>query len=148
MALHEIVYVSLACEEMTTKQLQAILQASRVHNGQAGISGMLIYFEREFGQLLEGEADEVAALYGRIACDRRHQQVYKMWDEPITQRSFPGWSMAFVDQALIEAVPGTAAPSWLADGLRTSVKDSSTGKKLLTNLRDEFLERDNRRSKN
>ena len=148
MALHEIVYVSLACEEMSTAQLQAILQTSRVHNGQAGITGMLIYFEREFVQLLEGEADEVTALYDRIAEDRRHQQVYKLWDEPISERSFAGWSMAFLDQALIEAVPGTALPSWLGEGLRTAVKDSSTGKKMLTRLRDEFLERDNRRSKN
>ncbi len=147
MALHEIVYVSLACEEMTTEQLQTLLQVCRAHNELAGVSGVLIYYEREFLQLLEGEANEVKALFDRIAGDHWHQQVYKLWDEPITQRSYPDWSMAFVDQALIEAVPGAVSPAWLVQGLRASMKDASNGKKLLLNLRNEFLERDSHRSK-
>ncbi len=146
MALHEIVYVSLACEDMTAEQLQVLLRVCRAHNELAGISGVLIYCEREFLQLLEGEASEVKALFDRIADDRQHQQIYKLWDEPISKRSYGDWSMAFVDPALIEAVPQAVSPAWLGQGLRASMKDASTGKKLLLKLRDELLERDSHRS--
>lgn len=49
--------------------------------------------------------------------------------------------MAFIDQKLIEAMPHEVHPSWFSRGLANSVKDSA-GKKLLINLRAEFLQRD------
>ena len=138
MALHEIVYVSLASEEMTSQELEALLIWCRLQNEKSQVTGVLIYHQREFLQLLEGEADVVTALFEKIEFDQRHQQVYKIWDGPISERSYPRWSMAFVDHALIEAVPQAVYPSWFSQGLARSVKDS-TGRKLLLRLRDEFL---------
>lgn len=140
MALHEIVYVSLACEDLTPAQLDKLLTNCRASNDRSGVTGVLVYRQREFLQLLEGEADHVLALYQRIEDDQRHQQVYKLWDGPITERSFASWSMAFVDQALIETMPQAVHPSWIGQGLPKSVKDS-TGKKFLLNVRDELLQR-------
>lgn len=139
MALHEIVYVSIAPEGMTSQQLQALLTYCRGQNEKSAITGMLIYHQREFLQLLEGEAEVVTALFERIEFDGRHQQVYKLWDGPISERSCARWSMALIDQALIDTTPQAQHPSWLHQGLARSVKDS-TGKKLLLRLRDEFLQ--------
>jgi len=63
MALHEIVYVSLASEEMTTQQLDALLTCCRLRNEKSQVTGVLVYHQREFLQLLEGEADAVNALF-------------------------------------------------------------------------------------
>ena len=139
MALHEIVYVSLASEEMTTQQLDALLAQSRLQNAKSDVTGVLVYHQREFLQLLEGEAEAVNALFEQIEVDQRHQQVYKLWDGPISERSYTRWSMAFADQALIETLPQTVQASWFSQGLAHSVKDS-TGKKLLLHLRDRFLQ--------
>lgn len=141
MPLHEIVYVSLASDEMGSEKLDKLLSHCRTHNEKSGVTGVLVYYQREFLQLLEGEATDVLALYERIEGDLRHQQIYKLWDGPIDERSYGKWTMAFIDQKLIEAMPHAVHPSWLSRGLANSVKDS-TGKKLLINLRDEFLQRD------
>ena len=141
MALHEIVYVSLACEDLTPAQLDKLLANSRASNEKAGLTGVLVYHRREFLQLLEGEADEVLGLYRRIEDDRRHQQIYKLWDGPIAERNFASWSMAFVTQALIDAMPQAVHPSRIDQGLATTAKNS-TGKKFLLNVRDELLQRE------
>jgi len=145
MALYEIVYVSLACEELTSAQLDKLLANCRASNEKSGVTGVLVYHHREFLQLLEGEADEVLGLYSRIEDDQRHQQIYKLWDGPIAERSFASWSMAFVNQALIEAMPQAVHPSRIGQGLANTVKDS-TGKKFLLNVRDELLRRESERA--
>jgi hypothetical protein len=145
MAFHEIVYVSLACEDMTPAQLDKLLANCRAWNEKSGVTGVLVYHQREFLQMLEGEADEVLGLYRRIEDDQRHQQIYKLWDGPIAERSFANWSMAFVDQALIEAMPQAAHPLRIGQGLANTAKDS-TGKKFLLNVRDELLRRESERA--
>jgi len=145
MALHEIVYVSLACEDMTPVQLDKLLAKCRAWNEKSGVTGVLVYRQREFLQLLEGEADEVLGLYSRIEDDQRHQQIHKLWDGPIAERSFGNWSMAFVDQALITAMPHAVHPSRIDQGLANTVKDS-TGKKFLLNVRDELVRRESERA--
>jgi hypothetical protein len=141
MALHEIVYISLACEEMNAEQLGALLRECRKHNERFGITGVLVHVDREFLQLIEGEEDDVRVLFGRIASDRRHQQIHKLWDEPISERNYPVWSMALIDEALLESVPGTESAAWLRDGIGT-LAQGSTGKKLLLKLREDYLYQD------
>ena len=141
MALHEIVYVSLACEDMTPAQLDKLLAHARASNQKLGVTGILVYHRREFLQLIEGETDTVLGLYRRIEEDPRHQQVYKLWDGPIAERNFASWSMAFANQALIEAMPQAVHPSRIDSVLAHTVKNS-TGKKFLLNLRDELLQRE------
>ena len=141
MPLHEIIYISLASEEMDAGKLDRLLSRCRSQNQETGITGVLVYHEREFLQLLEGETRDVLALYERIEEDMRHQKIYKLWDGPVAERSFGQWTMAFVDQSLIEALPQSVHPSSFHRGLANSVKDS-TGKKLLLSLRDELLQRE------
>ena len=49
--------------------------------------------------------------------------------------------MAFVHQALIEAMPQAVHPSRIEQGLANTMKNS-TGKKFLLNMRDELLQRE------
>jgi len=141
MPLHEIIYFSLASEEMDAGKLDRLLSRCRSENEKTGITGALVFYEREFLQLLEGEESDVLALYAQIESDLRHQQIYKLWEGPIAERSFGEWTMAFLDQKLLEALPQAVHPSSFDGSLASSVKNS-TGKKLLLNLRNELLQRE------
>lgn len=138
MALHEIIYVSLAQHPMAPEELAALMDRARVHNTARGITGMLLYHQQEFMQLIEGEEAEVQALYHAICGDDRHQQIYKMWEGPIDERNFSGWAMGFVapDEAMLRGRPGYEP--LLEQGLIASARDS-TGKKMLLRVRDDFL---------
>jgi len=138
MALHEIIYVSLATREMAQAELLALLDEARVHNEAHGITGLLMYHRHEFLQLLEGERDELLALYAGICKDPRHQQVYTLWEGPLLARNFDRWAMGFVspDEAALRERPGYK--DVLNDGL-FGAGQGSNGKKILLRLRDDFL---------
>ena len=138
MALHEIIYVSLAAHDMRDDELTAILDLARQKNQERNISGMLIYHRREFVQMLEGERDQIEALYAKIADDPRHQQVYKLWDGPIEERSFPEWTMAFVTAEGTDLEQREGYASLFNLGL-TSSRQDNTGKRFLLGLRNDFL---------
>ncbi len=138
MALHELIYVSLADHAMTPDELRALLAQARAHNREHGITGLLVYRDREFMQLIEGERDEVLALYERIENDSRHRQLYRMWESPIATRSCQDWAMGYAepnDQTWHALPDGRQV---LDDGL-FAAGQSSAGKRLMLRLRDEFL---------
>ena len=45
--------------------------------------------------ILEGEKEVILELYDRIKLDARHKEVKLFSDDPITERTFPDWGMAF-----------------------------------------------------
>lgn len=93
--MKNIVYVSTAVKLMHENQLFDILHNSRQHNAALNISGVLLYSEGTFIQVLEGRDGVIDALYSRIQADRRHKNVMKLIDEPITEKSFAQWLMGF-----------------------------------------------------
>ncbi|WP_372656401.1 BLUF domain-containing protein [Hydrogenophaga sp.] len=141
MALHELIYVSLAVREMDTSDLSALLDESRAFNEAHDITGMLIYHRQEFMQLLEGDEAEILALYEKIRKDARHHEVIKYWDGPIKARSFAAWSMAFVAPEASELRKRPGYEALLEQGLAASLGDS-TGRRLLVMVRKDFLRAD------
>ena len=138
MAIHELIYVSLVDHDMAPDELCALLTQARAFNRERGITGLLVYRNREFMQLLEGERDEVLALYRHIENDPRHRQVHRIWDGPIAARSCQHWAMGCAeptDRAWHALPDGRQV---LDDGL-FAVGRSSAGKRLMLRLRDDFL---------
>lgn len=140
MPLHELVYVSLAEHPMSDEELRQLLAQARAHNVAHGITGLLVYRDREFMQLLEGEEAEVAALFQHIERDRRHLQVYRLWDGPIAERSCRDWVMGFAE-------PTDESFHALPDGRRVvdeglfAAGRSSAGKRILLNLIGDLMSR-------
>lgn len=95
--LYELLYTSHANQDLSDEDLAQLLDQSRKRNATIGISGLLIYHNQEFVQLLEGEKDQVQALYDRIALDDRHSSVRTFWDGEIERRNFRNWAMAYID---------------------------------------------------
>lgn len=90
-----IVYFSSAITKFSDDELKTLLQKSRINNTRSDITGMLMYYDGNFAQVLEGKYEEVKALYDIIAQDKRHRNIIKMKDGYQDKRVFPEWSMAF-----------------------------------------------------
>ncbi|MCQ6956633.1 BLUF domain-containing protein [Mucilaginibacter aquariorum] len=93
--MKNIVYVSTAVKLMHENQLLDILHNSRLHNAALNISGVLLYSDGTFIQVLEGKDTVIDALYSRIKADQRHKNIITIIDEPIVEKSFGQWLMGF-----------------------------------------------------
>lgn len=141
MELHELTYSSTATRDMSLADLTALLEKSRCWNAQRGITGMLIYHQRKFMQLLEGDKKAIFSLYGAICVDPRNRDNYPLWDGPIAQRSFSKWSMAFVapDESALKDRLGYSDFLEIGSTAQMRSERVSVGKSFLYSLRDDFL---------
>ena len=92
--MFELLYTSLSPAGLTDTELVELLENARLKNKQLGITGMLIYYNREIMQILEGEEGVVKALYKTISEDVRHTSANVFYQGNIEERAFSGWSMA------------------------------------------------------
>jgi len=76
-------------------ELLDILEVSRIKNEQHNLTGMLLYGEGVFIQVLEGEEQALLNTYSAIERDDRHYSIIKMTEGEITERNFPDWRMGF-----------------------------------------------------
>lgn len=95
MGLISLVYVSYATHKMSASDLKDILEKSRANNRTKSITGMLLYREGYFIQVLEGEKEPVTALFETIKADPRHKGVLIITQRNIEKRDFSEWSMGF-----------------------------------------------------
>lgn len=95
MALVSLIYVSYASQSMSDDELKPILEVSRRNNTANGITGMLLYRDGFFIQVLEGEKEMVDSTFRKIAVDPRHGNVLEICENEITERTFSHWQMGF-----------------------------------------------------
>ncbi len=94
--LIQSVYTSAAVLPMPKSKLYKILVDSRVSNRLADVTGLLVYVDGTFLQVLEGEQNVVSALLEKISKDRRHKDVKVVYKTGIEGRTFNAWQMAYV----------------------------------------------------
>ena len=73
-----IIYASVETQSFSPAQLTELLQKARVENERVQLTGILLYSNGNFFQVLE-----------------RHRQLTLIVREPITKRFFADWSMGF-----------------------------------------------------
>ena len=93
--MRQLLYVSKTEPDIAPGELDDILTASRRNNALMGITGLLLFLEGGFLQILEGEERAVRELYTRVANDPRHRNTHLMLDRETPCRAFPDWSMGF-----------------------------------------------------
>ncbi len=108
--LYRIVYVSRATVLMAEADLDDLLAVARDNNARLDVTGMLLYKDQSFLQVLEGRRNELGQLFNTIKQDDRHCRVRMLAFDAIEQRDFPGWSMGF--QRLSD---GSALPEGYSD---------------------------------
>ena len=139
-SLMRVVYVSQNTiqgdDDYLSQQIEQILDTARRLNEQADITGALMFNRGLFAQVLEGPAAAVEETFERIQCDQRHTEVLMVACDPMTERSFDQWSMAYIGMQaevpalLLEIASETGFDTERIDGdavnnaLRTMLEDS------------------------
>jgi Sensors of blue-light using FAD len=100
--IHSI-YSSAATATFEEHEIPALLEQIRKANEAHDVTGMLLYIEGSFFQVLEGEPAVVDPLIRKIQGDTRHERFTLIIREPIPERNFGGWTMGFEAIGLSEA---------------------------------------------
>jgi len=88
-------YSSRATKAFNRDELLELLARSRENNCKLGVTGMLLYKNGEFMQVLEGSEQTVLTLVAKIERDPRHKNVSKLLIGNCPERQFPYWYMGF-----------------------------------------------------
>ena len=93
--LVELSYLSEAVSDMSFLGLMRLLESARAFNQNNDITGILLYDNQQFGQILEGEYANVMKAWKRVQEDKRHHRVELLEIREISERSFPEWLLRF-----------------------------------------------------
>lgn len=108
--LTQVIYISSATYPFTDDDLKALLAVARRKNEPLGLTGLLLYANGTFMQLLEGPASAVDACMAKIGRDPRHTGINMLVRTEVEEREFAEWSMGFhrVGPEDCERLPGYA----------------------------------------
>jgi len=106
--IYFLIYISTATVPFSKKDLLELLAKARQNNPARDITGMLLYKNGSFQQILEGPKERVRSLFAKIKSDPRHMGVIEVLSGEEDERQFPDWSMGFYDlnSAEAAAIPG------------------------------------------
>ena len=134
--LFQYIYASAASRDFEAGELAELLLAARENNAKLGLTGMLLYAEGSFFQVLEGQADVIDALYAKIERDQRHDQVTLVIREPIPKRCFDAWTMGFYKTSREELAGMSGVNNFFGNDRAAVSVDAGRAKKLLAAFRD------------
>ena len=94
---YQLAYTSFSVLPLQETTLSDILEGSRRNNNRDEITGILMYEDRTFFQVLEGEQSAVEdCYYKRIFNDPRHCGLSLIWHGLAKRREFSDWAMGYV----------------------------------------------------
>ena len=93
--LDSLVYVSSAVKLLRPEEIEYLLTRARERNEEYGITGVLLYIGGNFMQYIEGPADNLEVIYKIIREDKLHTGIILVTREPVEEREFGEWSMAY-----------------------------------------------------
>ena len=92
--LYNVVYCSRASAEVDDAAVARIIDTSRRHNRERGITGLLVFGSGIFFQWLEGPREQVLQLMATLKTDSRHREVVPLSEsEEVRERLFSDWDM-------------------------------------------------------
>jgi hypothetical protein len=95
-ALHRLIYTSSAVGVLRADELDRILLRARASNERSGVTGLLLFHEGSFLQVIEGSPAGVLSLMERIKRDRRHTRLAILESRICVTRAFPRSPIAYV----------------------------------------------------
>lgn len=95
--LTTIIYRSHICDNVSFAVLEDMVAAANITNGEAGITGILLFNGIHFFQLLEGPEEAVSAIYHHICKDTRHYNLVELLRDYAPSRRFGKSGMELFD---------------------------------------------------
>ncbi|HKL35931.1 MAG TPA: BLUF domain-containing protein [Salegentibacter sp.] len=123
---YAISYVSTVNPALSESEIQAALDFSKDWNNNNNITGILLYSQGNFFQVLEGQEQLLKELFERIKLDERHHNIITIFQKPIPDVQFDGYEADFISlddhfqQKNIESY--TKQVSLLNPSIQSSVK--------------------------
>lgn len=108
--LHVVMYDSETAKLFEESEMNAIVTAAELYNSAHEITGVLLYADSKWTQILEGPKDELQDLMKRIKKDTRHRNLRVYLDEPLPARNFASWSMGSVLGGVVSDVYRLSLP--------------------------------------
>ena len=96
-ALYHLGYVSTEAVKFSEEALVALLSEARNANADRDVTGLLLYREGSFYQVLEGSESAVMATFQEIEGDPRHTEVRILFNGETDAREFADWKMGFLN---------------------------------------------------
>lgn len=93
--MYELTYQSDAAQDLTTEEINSILEVARRCNAEHNITGCLIFFNNSFIQIIEGEEEDIKQLFSNLQKDERHKNIKIIFEGQIEERMFSEWGMAY-----------------------------------------------------
>jgi len=114
MQLYSLTYMSSAVRLPTEAEINHLLTRARIRNEREQVTGILLYDEGSFFQVIEGPKDGLERVYSAILADPLHRDVLELLYDPIDKREFEGWSMAYRAVGVGVVVPDPALDAKLS----------------------------------
>ena len=106
------VYCSRAAEGVDDAEVGRIVEAAQRSNLARDITGVLVFGNGVFFQLIEGPSAQIQKLMATLHSDPRHYDVVSLdWSEERRERLYPNWEMERVTADDIRAVLDDALES-------------------------------------
>ena len=93
---YAISYVSTVAPNLPRKDIEKILEQSRDDNTKQNITGILLYSNGNFFQVLEGNKEDVLDLFSKIKQDDRHYDVLTIFKREVEQPKFQEYQVDFM----------------------------------------------------
>jgi len=95
---YAISYVSTATRDLNEEEIENILTSSEKNNNKNNVTGLLLFSEGNFFQIIEGSKEQINELYKKIENDSRHRNIIKLFQKRIHKESFDGYKSDFISE--------------------------------------------------
>ncbi len=93
---YAICYVSTVSPNLNEQEIIEVLNLSQNLNIEHNITGIFLYSEGNFFQVLEGERNFVLGLFKKIKNDSRHFNIIIIFEKEVTEPQFKGYKIDFI----------------------------------------------------
>jgi RecJ-like exonuclease len=128
--IHKI-YASREKHQFSNQDIIEMVKKAQDKNKTLEITGMLLYENGSFFQILEGTEDVVEDLFKKISEDERHTNIVEVISEYIHKRSFEEWSMGYAILSKEEIAKIDGMNDFFVDGNCLAEISKGRAKKLL-----------------
>ncbi len=95
---YAIVYVSTVSNNLEKREIEKILSSSKTWNNQNNITGLLLFSDGNFFQIIEGEKVMISKLFEAIKEDKRHHNIMQIFGKDIHKEAYDGYDSDFVSE--------------------------------------------------
>jgi uncharacterized Fe-S cluster-containing radical SAM superfamily protein len=93
--MYQLIYISSATKNLARDEFLELVALSKSKNDALEVTGVLMFKDGNFMQVLEGEQEIISKLYSTIRLDSRHTLVSIIQEGPIGLREYSDWSSTY-----------------------------------------------------